>query len=79
MKSCSPIVIRRMHPVVTAAKKALEKANVSLIPPYGLEKSEGEIKKALERPMAVRKQGRKSPAAIGYPIGTVVPHLLLGA
>ena len=46
-------------PVVTAAKKALETANVNLILSYAPEKAEGEIKKAFERTMVVRKQGNK--------------------
>ena len=45
-------------PVVTSAKKALEAENVNLILPYVPKEGEEEVKKAFQKVIQVRKDGR---------------------
>jgi len=53
-------------PVVTAAKRALETGNVNLILPWVPKKAEGELKKAFERTLHARKQGKEAMELADY-------------
>jgi len=53
-------------PVVTVAKKALEMGNVNLILPWVPKKAEGELKRAFERTLHVRKQGKEAMELADY-------------
>jgi len=53
-------------PVVTAAKRALETGNVNLILSWVPKKAEGELKKAFERTLRVRKQGKEAAELADY-------------
>ena len=53
-------------PVVTAARKALEKGNVNLILPWAPKSAEPEIKKAFEKTVAARKLGREARDVADY-------------
>ena len=53
-------------PVVKAARAALEKGNVNLILPWAPKKAEGEIKKAFERTVRVRKLGKEATELADY-------------
>jgi len=53
-------------PVVKAARAALEKGNVNLILPWAPKKAEGEIKKAFERTVQVRKLGKEATELADY-------------
>jgi hypothetical protein len=53
-------------PVVKAATSALEKANVKLILPYLPETGEDELKKAFEKTLRARKQGKDAKEVADY-------------
>jgi len=53
-------------PVVKAAQKALEKENVNLILPWVPEKAEAELKKAFNKTLGVRKQGKEATELADY-------------
>lgn len=53
-------------PVVTAAKRALETRNVNLILPWVPKKAEPELKKAFEKTLQVRKQGKEAKELADY-------------
>lgn len=53
-------------PVVTAAKRALERGNVNLILPWVPKKAEAELKNAFERTLRVRKQGKEAAELADY-------------
>ncbi len=53
-------------PVVTAAKRALEMGNVNLILPWVPKKAETELKKAFEKALYVRKQGKEAKELADY-------------
>jgi len=53
-------------PVVTAAKRALERGNVNLILPWVPKKAEAKLKKAFERTLRVRKQGKEAAELADY-------------
>jgi len=53
-------------PVVTAAKRALETGNVNLILPWVPKKAETELRKAFEKTLLVRKQGKEAKELADY-------------
>ncbi|MEM2102301.1 MAG: DUF6448 family protein [Candidatus Bathyarchaeia archaeon] len=53
-------------PVVTAARKALEKGNVNLILPWVPKKAEAELKKAFEKALRARKRGKEAAEVADY-------------
>ena len=53
-------------PVVKAAKKALEKGDVRIILPWAPKEAEGEIKKAFDKTLLVRKQGKEAKELADY-------------
>jgi len=53
-------------PVVKAAKKALETENINLILPWAPKKAEAELKKAFERTLRARKQGKEAKELADY-------------
>lgn len=53
-------------PVVTAARRALDEEDVTLILPFAPKKAEDEIKKAYEQTLRVRKQGKEAKDLADY-------------
>lgn len=53
-------------PVVTAAKEALERENVSIILPWAPKEAENEIKNAFEKTVAARKLGKQAKDVADY-------------
>ncbi|MCP8317539.1 MAG: hypothetical protein H3Z51_11890, partial [archaeon] len=53
-------------PVVKAAKRALDIGNVNLILPWVPKKAESELKKAFEKTLRVRKQGKETMELADY-------------
>jgi len=53
-------------PVVKAAKMALEKGNVNLVLPWVPKKAEDELKKAFEKTLRARKQGKEAMELADY-------------
>jgi len=53
-------------PVVKAAKMAIEKGNVNYILPWVPKKAEEELRKAFERTLQVRKQGKEAKELADY-------------
>jgi len=47
-------------PVVTAARRALEKGNVDLVVPWAPKEAEAEIRKAFDKAMAARRLGKEA-------------------
>jgi hypothetical protein len=53
-------------PVVKAATSALEKGNIKLILPYLPEEGEEELRKAFEKTLRARKQGKEAKDVADY-------------